>query len=51
MEVPENFTEEMIDMDAKEGVTEDKENNLPKEENKKRIRFMMSGVSDEERIK
>ena len=61
MEVPDNFTDAMIDLDAKESeaVAEDKENSLPQNEaanqpqseveKKKPMRFMLSGVVDEEK--
>jgi len=52
MELPENFTDDMIDMELKNAVRDDKENDFPPaEESKKRIRFIMSGVSDDERNK
>ena len=65
MEVPDNLTEAMIDMDAKdsEAATTDKENksqtqneaaaNQPQSEagRKRPMRFMLSGVVDEEKNK
>jgi hypothetical protein len=53
MEVPENLTAAMIDMGTKfqETVLEDKENSQPKNEatSNKPMRFMLSGVTDEEK--
>ena len=65
MEIPENLTEAMIEMEtaketvketaAEEAVTEDKENQKSsandEDKTKKKMRFMLSGVQDDEKIK
>lgn len=49
MEVPENLTQAMMDNAKEKEGSNDKENNSPNEADSKKIKFMMSGVSDDER--
>jgi len=60
MEIPENLTEAMMEMEAakeaeKEAVSEDKENRKSsandEDKTKKKMRFMLSGVQDDEKNK
>ena len=67
MEIPENLTEAMMEMEAakeaekeaaavtEEAVSEDKENQKSSangdDKTKKKMRFMLSGVQDDEKIK
>ncbi len=65
MEIPENLTEAMMEMETaketvketatEEAVSEDKENQKSsvndEDKTKKKMRFMLSGVQDDEKIK